>query len=75
MNENDNIKSCESQNARIKEWLLQGKTLTQMEALELFQCMRLASRIHDLRNRGLNVHKEKVITPSGKYVTMYSLEQ
>lgn len=75
MNENENIKSCESQNARIKEWLLQGKTLTQMEALDMFQCMRLASRIHDLRNRGLNVHKEKVITPSGKYVTMYSLEQ
>lgn len=75
MNENDNIRTSESQCAKIKEHLLQGKTLTQMEALELFQCMRLASRIHDLRNRGLDIHKEKVITPSGKYVTMYSLEQ
>lgn len=73
MNDNDNIKTSESQCAQIKQWLLSGHKITQLEALDLFGCMRLASRIHDLRNRGMEIIKEKVTTPSGKLVTMYSI--
>ncbi len=73
MNYNENYRSSESQCKRIKEWLLMGKTITSLEALELWGCMRLASRIHDLRQRGMDIHKERVITPSGKSVTQYSL--
>ena len=73
MNINDNAKSSASQCAQIKAWLLQGNKLTSLEALNKFGCMRLASRIHDLRNAGLEIHKERIITPSGKYVTEYSL--
>lgn len=73
MNINDNYKSSASQCAQIKNYLLQGNKLTSLEALNLFGCMRLASRIHDLRNDGLDIHTEKVHTPSGKIVTQYSL--
>lgn len=73
MNINDNAKSSATQCAQIKAWLQAGKKLTSLEALKLFGCMRLASRIHDLRNAGLDIHKEKVKTPSGKTVTQYSI--
>lgn len=75
MNTNDNTKTRASQNAQIKAWLLKGNTLTSLQALNLFGCMRLASRIHDLQNRGLAIHKEKIQVPSGKYVTQYSIAQ
>ena len=73
MNINDNAKSSATQCALICNWLLQGKKLTSLDALNLFGCMRLASRIHDLRERGLNIHAEKIILPSGKRVTEYSI--
>lgn len=75
MNINDNAKSSASQCAKIKAWLLQGHKLTSLEALKLFGCMRLASRIHDLREQGLHIHKERIQVPSGKYVTQYSIPQ
>ena len=73
MNINDNAKSSATQCAQIKAWLPQGNKITSLEALNKFGCMRLASRIHDLRNAGLDIHTERIITPSGKYVTQYSI--
>ena len=54
---------------------MQGKKLTSLEALNLFGCMRLASRIHDLRERGMNITKERIQVSSGKYVTQYSMQR
>ena len=70
--ENWNYKSSESQCLKIREWLSSGFTLTSLEALEMFGCMRLASRICDLKNRGMEIKTEKVMTKTGKYVTQYS---
>lgn len=75
INENPNPKSSATQCAQIKDWLLQGNKLTSLEALNLFGCMRLASRIHDLREKGLNIHTERIQVPSGKYVTQYSIPE
>lgn len=72
-NENNNKASCASQNAMIREWLENGNTITSLEALEKFGCMRLASRIFDLRECGMNIQKKKITTKSGKLVTMYYL--
>lgn len=44
--------SKQSQCDAILCFLKRGNTLTQLEALDLFGCLRLASRIKDLRNRG-----------------------
>ena len=46
-----------------------------IEALRLFGCMRLASRIHDLRDRGNNIIVERTTTKSGKRVAQYRLVQ
>lgn len=72
-NENLNKTKSESQCKRIAEWLNKGKSITQLEALHLFGCFRLASRIHDLRERGMNIVMEKIVTPTGKYVASYKL--
>lgn len=73
MNINENKQSSNSQNALIRAWLKAGKTLTSLEALNLFGCMRLASRINDLRKQGLNIHTERIMTTTGKRVTRYSI--
>lgn len=73
MNINDNARSSASQCSMIREWLLEGKTLTSLEALVNFGCMRLASRIHDLRERGMQIKATKIQVESGKYVTQYSI--
>lgn len=75
MNINDNPKSSASQCARIKNWLEAGNTLTSLEALKLFGCMRLASRISDLREKGVPIRKERIQVESGKYVARYSISQ
>lgn len=74
MNNNDNLESCVSQNKRIAEWLKAGNTITAMEALTMFQCFRLASRITDLKQKfGLRIVTDRVMTPSGKRVAQYKL--
>lgn len=73
MNINENKQSSESQNAKILSWLENGNKITSLEALQLFGCFRLASRVHDLRERGHNITKEMIIQPNGKRVAQYSL--
>jgi hypothetical protein len=72
-NINDNEKSSRSQCAMILDWLERGFSLTQMQALERFQCFRLASRVNDLRNRGYSIEMHKIRTNSGKMVGEYKL--
>lgn len=74
-NDNDNKESCASQCAKIRAWLESGRTITSLEALKLFGCLRLSSRIWDLRNDGVNVQKERIKTASGKFVAQYSIAQ
>lgn len=73
MNINENYKSASTQNAQIAAWLKSGNKLTSLDALNMFQCMRLASRIHDLREKGMDIKSERIVTPSGKRVIQYSL--
>ena len=74
MNNNDNLESCASQNKKIAEWLKQGNSITAMEALNMFNCFRLASRITDLKQKfGLSIVTDRVMTPSGKRVAQYKL--
>jgi hypothetical protein len=73
-NINENLQSSESQNKRIAAWLQAGNTITALEALNMFGCFRLASRITDLKQKfGLDIKTGRVITPTGKRVACYSL--
>lgn len=47
--------------------------LTPREAQELFGCMRLAARVHELKRDGHNIQKRMVATPGGATVASYYL--
>lgn len=72
-NENLNKEESRTQCNMIAEWLKKGYSITSLEALKMFGCMRLASRICDLRERGFDIKTCKIKTETGKYVTEYSL--
>jgi len=61
-----------NQASQIKHYLEQGHTLTSIEALEKFQCFRLASRIHDLKKSGYAVDKIMITGTNGKRWAQYS---
>ncbi len=61
-----------TQNEKIKDHLIKGKSITPIEALNKFGCFRLAARIADLRNEGVNI-ATKNVTKEGKTFASYSL--
>jgi hypothetical protein len=69
------MKATDSQNALIKGWLLNGYAITQLEALTQFGCFRLAARIADLRDKGLNVVTDMVMLENGKRVARYTVKR
>lgn len=62
----------ESQTSRIAKYLLKGKTLTQLEALRLFGCFRLASRVRELRDR-YKIETKMIVTKSKKRIAQYAI--
>lgn len=61
-----------TQNQQIKSYLEKGKSITPIQALNKFGCFRLAARISDLRNDGLNI-ATKIVTKDGKSYASYRL--
>lgn len=61
-----------SQSTRILAHLKAGESITPLQALEKFGCMRLAARIANLRDDGHVIATEKV-THNGKTFARYRL--
>ena len=62
-----------TQNEEILEHL-KSKPITQMDALLLYGCFRLASRINELRGMGHNIETRNKRTHTGKTVAEYHLK-
>jgi hypothetical protein len=62
-----------SQNAAFLAMLRRGETVTPLDALKAFKCMRLAARRWDLIKAGHDVETVKVHTPGGAVVAGYRL--
>lgn len=63
----------ESQNKQIRAHLESGKSITALEALSLYGCLRLSGRIYDLtHDEGMDIHSE-MVKRNGKRVAEYSL--
>lgn len=77
MNDNQNLESSESQNKRIFAYLMEGYRITSLEALNLFGCMRLASRISDIRrdHPEVNIKVDMIETATKKKVAQYYVSQ
>jgi hypothetical protein len=56
----------------IRSFLLEGNSLTPLDALEKFGCFRLAARIDDLRQEGLDIETIKE-RQNGKSYARYRL--
>jgi hypothetical protein len=63
-----------SQSDLILAALKHGDRLTPLDALTRFQCMRLASRISDLKQKGEVIHTRTIKTDSGKSVAEYWMD-
>jgi len=62
-----------SQNKQIADYLKKGKKLTTLDALNKFGCFRLASRINDLRNEGMNIKTKIIKLENKKQIAQYSI--
>lgn len=61
-----------SQSCEILAHLKSGRSITQLECLNLYNCMRLAARIKDLRSQGYAI-ETKMISRGPKLWASYSL--
>lgn len=62
-----------TQAARILDYLRQGHRLTPLQSLNMFGCMRLASRISELKKAGHQIAVE-IVTNGKKRYAEYRLE-
>ena len=65
----------QSQRARIHEYMKQGNAITPLEALDKFGCFRLSERIREIERLGVPIVHGRHITPDGKRVGKYWIEQ
>jgi hypothetical protein len=63
-----------SQNKQIADYLNKGKKLTPIDALNKFGCFRLAARISDLRNEGMNIVTNTIKLENKKQIAQYSVK-
>jgi hypothetical protein len=63
-----------SQNKQIADYLNKGKKLTPIDALNKFGCFRLAARIADLRNEGMNIVTRTIKLDNNKQIAQYWLK-
>lgn len=61
-----------SQNEQIRQHLEAGNTITPLEALSKFNCLRLGARIHNLKQIGLSISSD-IVKHDGKWFAQYSL--
>jgi|OM-RGC.v1.033247430 hypothetical protein len=60
-----------TQTNEIKAYLKNGYRITAIDALQKFGCFRLAARIKDLKDEGMEIDKVMVETVSGARVAQY----
>ena len=61
-----------TQNQLIEKHLKDGKKITPLGALRLFNCLRLSARIYCLKQAGMKI-KMKLVTRKKKVFAEYSL--
>lgn len=63
----------ESQNKMILGYLQRGRSITPLDALDRFHCMRLGARIYDLKQSGHKIDSQFVDVGQTKKVKEYWL--
>ena len=60
-----------SQTEAIQQHLLQGGSLTPIDALKLFGCFRLSARIHAIRSEGMNIQTEMITVDRKRFARYF----
>ena len=60
-----------AQNDKILNYIKTTGSITPMEALLMFNCFRLAARIHDLRQAGNDIHTQIINKNDKTYASYY----
>ncbi len=63
-----------TQRFKILSHLKDGEPITSLDALQRYGCMRLASRISELKRKGIPIKSRFIKTKKGKQVKEYWLE-
>ena len=63
-----------TQKANVRAWLLDGRSITPLEALNKFGIFRLAAVVHELRDEGLDIITEKFQVSPKKRVAKYFIK-
>ncbi len=66
--------SNESQCELILRYLKKGRSITGLEALSKFKCIRLASRISEMIKSGISIQSRFIRLPSGKRIKVYWID-
>lgn len=64
-----------SQKANVRAWLLDGRSITPLEALNKFGSLRLSAIIFRLREEGLPIEMERLQVSPKKRVARYFIKQ
>tara|TARA_B110000503_G_scaffold131107_1_gene205258 strand:+ start:447 stop:701 length:255 start_codon:yes stop_codon:yes gene_type:complete len=64
-----------TQSQLILDQLKAGQIITQIDALKIAGCFRLAARVFDLRREGHDIETVPVHTDTGKYIASYKLNK
>lgn len=73
ININQNKAQTESQKQMILEHLLTGCSITTLEALMWFNCMKASNRVSELKDQGWPIQTKIIDTDSHKRVAQYRL--
>ena len=63
-----------TQTESIKRHLERKGSINALEALDHYGCFRLAARINDLKNEGMDIQANKVRTSNGATISRYYIE-
>lgn len=62
-----------TQTEQILNHMKRGRTVSALNALNLFGCLRLAARIHELKSRGHDIKRDSVQVSRGRRIAVYYL--
>ena len=71
----EELRAQDTQRQRVLAHLMSGKSITPIEALDLYGSFRLSSIIFDLREQGYDIRTEMVTIRKGTRVARYSLAE
>ena len=63
----------ETKAAKIRQWLMSGKPLTQWEATKIFRYLDLAALVYKMRRKGISIKTDMLTSKDGVRYARYQV--